>query len=76
MLEPGHPEDHGVNPDRGDVKGVALRNAGNREVKSDLTIRMQENTAVGNGDLDWRTWFGRYVEKRHDIFMDKIERRA
>jgi len=72
MLEPGHPEDHGVNSDRSDVKGMALRNASDRDIESDLTIRMRENTTVSEGDTDWRTRFGGYLEERYDIFMDKI----
>jgi len=40
MLEPGHSENHGMNPDRGDVEGVTLRDAGNREVECDLAIGM------------------------------------
>jgi len=55
MLKPGHSEDHGVNPDRGDIKSVALRDASDREVKGDLTIGVQESAAVGNGNLDWGT---------------------
>ena len=58
MLEPGHPEDHGVNPDGGDLKGDTLRSASDRDVESSLTIRLQETT-VGEGDRDRRTWFGR-----------------
>ena len=72
MLEPGHPEDHGVNSDWSDVKGMALRNASDRDIESDLTIRMRENTTVSEGDTDWRARFGGYLEEGYDIFMDKI----
>ena len=63
MLEPGHSEYHGMNPDWGDVKGMALRNASDRDVESDLTIGMYEDTTVGNSDANRRTWFGRYLEE-------------
>ena len=47
-----------MDSDRGDVKGEALGNASDRDVESSLTIRLQETT-VGEGDRDRRTWFGR-----------------
>ena len=45
-----------MNPDGGDVEGMALRNANDCDVESNLIIGMQEYTTIGNGDLD-RTWF-------------------
>ena len=62
MFKPGHPENHGVNPNRGDVEGNALGNAGNRDVESDLMIGLQDMT-VGNGDSNRRAWFGGYLEE-------------
>jgi len=56
MLEPGHSENHGVNSDGGNLKSDALRDAGDRDVEGSLTIGVQD-TAVGNGDTDRRTWF-------------------
>jgi len=57
MLEPRHSEDHRMNSDGCDVKSMALRNATDRDVESDLTIRLK-NTTVGDSDSDRRTWFG------------------
>jgi len=51
---------------------MALRNASDRDVESDLTIRMRENATVSEGDTDWRTRFGGYLEEGYDICMDKI----
>jgi len=56
MLEPGHSEDHGVNSDRGDLESDTLRDAGDRDIESGLTIGVQDTT-VGNRDTDRRTWF-------------------
>ena len=72
MLKPGHSEDHGMNPDGGDMKGMTLRNASDRDVESNLAIRMHEDTTVGKSDANRRTWFGRYLEKRYNVFMNKI----
>ena len=63
MLKPGHSEDHGMNADRGDEKGMTLRNASDRNVESDLAIRMRENTTVGEGYANRSTWFGRYLKE-------------
>jgi hypothetical protein len=52
-----------MNADRGDEKGMTLRNASDRNVESDLAIRMRENTTVGKGYANRRTWFGRYLEE-------------
>ena len=52
-----------MNPDGGDVKGMTLRNASDRNVESDLAIRMRENTTVGKGYANRSTWFGRYLEE-------------
>ena len=62
MLETGHSEDHGVNPDWDDVKSMALRNASDRDVESDLAIGLQDMT-IGDGDSNRRTWFSWYLEK-------------
>jgi len=52
-----------MNSDRSDVKGMALRNASDRDVESDLTIGMNENTTVGEGDTNRRTRFGWYLKE-------------
>ena len=52
-----------MNANRGDVKGVMLRNASDRNVESDLAIRMRENTTVGEGYTNRSTWFGRNLEE-------------
>src|SRR5437762_971415 len=44
-----------MNAKRGDVKGMTLRNASDRNVESDLAIRMRENTTVGEGYANRRT---------------------
>ena len=71
MLEPGHSEDHGMDSDRGDVKSMTLRDTSDRDVESNLTIGLQDAT-VGDGDTNRRTWFGGYLEKRYNMFMNKV----
>ena len=63
MLKPGHPEDHGVNPDWGNVKDMALGNASDRNVEGNLVIRVHENMIIGEDDANRRTWFGGYSKE-------------
>jgi len=47
-----------VDSDWSDKEGVTLGNAGDHEIKGNLTIGVSEYATVGGGDLDWGTWFG------------------
>ena len=64
-LKPGHAEDHGMDANGGDKKGVCVWDASDSEVERNLTIRMGEDPSISEADFDRGAGLRSETQARH-----------